>query len=304
MMRKRQRAVVRLVKSRIVLMATISAALSLTGCIVHTKRLTPDQVMLPAETISKPALLEKIKAASIAVKTLKITSSTLKVTQKISSDELKEIGKGAFSLAGVILVERPSKLRLDVNFSGITGADLASDDRQFKIYVPHKINAFGTGSVAAPVGDVSFPCSLRPSHILDALFVDGEKYMNSPDVLTSRREQTEGIRSYYLIDFIRKDGTAIQELWYDRTEKQVTRKIEYAEDGRPEADVKYSNYTTVNSIAFPKVIQINRPIEQYTLEMNISEMIFNEAIPAEKFLLDKPASANDLDMKTCKTVKR
>jgi len=290
-------------KLRVVLITFAMTTLCLAGCIGgKTKRLTPDQIMLSAETISKPALLEKIKAASVGIKTLVITNSTLKVTQKIAADQLKEFGKGVFKPDGIIFVERPDKLRLQVELSGITGADMQSDERQFKVYVPHGLNAFGIGSVSAPVGDVSFPCNLRPNHILDALFVDGEKYMDNPAVNIARREQSEGIRSYYLIDFIRNDSF-VQELWYDRTDKQVTRKIQYAEDGRPEAIVRYSNFTTIGSIQFPKSIEINRPIEQYTLEMTINEMVFNEPISPDKFQLDRPAGTNDLDMKTCKPVK-
>ena len=293
-------AVARIMNARIVPITALSVVLCLTGCISRTKRLTPDQVLLPAESLSKPALLEKIKAESVMVKTLKITNSTLKLTQQVAADRLKEFGKGILgNIGGVIFVERPDKLRLRVDLSGaIVGADLVSDDRQFRISVPH-LNEFGISSITAPVGDVSFPCNLRPSHILDALFVDGEKYINVPGIRSILTEQTEGIRSYYLIDFV-MDDIKIQQLWYDRTDKQVVRKIQYKEDGRKEAEVRYSDYTTVNSITFPKLIQINRPIEHYSLEMKISEMVFNEPIPPDKFQLDRPPSANDLDMKTCK----
>jgi hypothetical protein len=284
---------------------TAMMALCLAGCITRTRRLTPDQVPLPAETISKPALLEKIKASSVALKTLQVLNSTLKVTQKISADQLKEFGKGsAIPITGVIFVERPSKLRLQVQLSGaVTAADLTSDERQFKINIPHGLNAFGVGNVTAPVGEVSFPCSLRPSHILDALFVDGEKYIGIPGFTSIRWEKTEGIRSYYYILFAKNDSP-IQQLKYDRTDKQVVQKIQFLEDGSVEADVRYSNYMMVNSISFPKVIEIDRPIERYTLEMKISEAVFNETIPESKFVLDRPPNANDLDMRTCKTVKR
>jgi len=295
----------RSVNIRIVLIAAISVVLSLTGCITRTKRLTPDQVLLAAENLSKPALLDKLIASSAALKTLKV-NSYLKVTQQISSDQLKEFGKGPLSITGDIAVERPNKLRLQVGLGGaVTGAEIESDDRQFRIYIPHKLNAFGIGSIAAPVGDVSFPCSLRPNHILDALFVDGEKYFNKPDeFVTSVVANTEGVRSFYLVHIFKHDGTPIQELWYDRTDKHVVRKKQYTEDGRIEADVRYSNYSTVGSISFPKVIDINRPIEKYSLEMKINDMYFNETIPESAFVLDRPPNANELDMTTCKTVKR
>jgi hypothetical protein len=292
-------------KIRILLIAAISVVLSLSGCITRTRRLTPDQVLLPAETLTKPALLQKIRVSSTALKTLKVINSTLKVTQQITSDQLKEFGKGLFKIDAVIAVERPNKLRLQVQFSGITAADLESDDRQFRIFIPHVLNAYGIGNVTSPVGAVSFPCNLRPSHILDALFVDGEKYFDNQDVGTVRIERTEGIRSFYIVEFYRRSNDSpIEELWYDRTDKQVTRKIQYTEDGREEAIVRYSNYATIDSIPFPREIEIKRPMEHYTLEMKISDMVFNEVISASSFQVDRPSNANDLDLSTCKVKPR
>ena len=106
----------------------------------------------------------------------------------------------------------------------------------------------------------------------------------------------------FRILFVRAD-IAIEELTFDRYVGQVTRKIHYREDGNIEADVRYSNYDKVDSIQFPKLIMINRPIENYTLEMKFEKLSLNKPVQDSQFTLERPEGSDDLDLTTGKVTK-
>jgi outer membrane lipoprotein-sorting protein len=42
---------------------------------------------------------------------------------------------------------------------------------------------------------------------------------------------------------------------------------------------------------FPRTIQIERPHEEYKLDLQVSKIVLNEEIPAERFKLEQPAGS-------------
>ena len=86
--------------------------------------------------------------------------------------------------------------------------------------------------------------------------------------------QPDGMHSYYVIVFV-KSGRQCR--WknfglIERSElSEVVRKKSYLPEGEIEADIRYSDYQMFGTIPFPMKIVINRPIENYSLEMNIQK---------------------------------
>jgi len=280
------------------------------GCIGKNRKLPKDQILLDAKTFSKDAVLETLRVRSASVKTLKVARSTITATRMLSNDEVRDYGKGATAIPidGVFLVDRPTnRLHLQIQAAGIiTGADIVSDDKQYKVSFS---NTFGVADIASPIQSTDFKCNLKPSHILDALFVDGEQFWTDKGVLTVMWEIKEGapdgIHSFYRIDFIKVEGAIpLEELWFDRGKSnEVSRKIHYTPEGAVDSDVRYSDYQTVNSVPFPQKIEITRPLDKYSLVMNIQKMSLNEDTPPGAFDLERPSGADTLDFKTCKPVK-
>jgi hypothetical protein len=141
------------------------------------------------------------------------------------------------------------------------------------------------------------------------LFVDGEQYIGVSGIMTVLREdkepQPDGIHSYYVIEFVRGD-TLLEDLWVDRTGTgmQVTRKRQYKEDGRLEADIRYSDYGMFDSIPFPKMIVISRPIENYSLELQLQDVELNRSVESAAFDVPRPPGAQDFDVNTGKVINR
>jgi hypothetical protein len=263
-------------------------------------------VLLKADKMSKPVLLEKLMARSLEIKTLTVTKSTLKASHVLSGDAIKDfIGVG-----GTIVVDRPSHIYLEVEKLGATVVDMSSDGKQYKVSIPHlSPSRYGIGAAVEPAETVEFPYSLRPSHILDALFVDGEQYIGVSGITTALREkkepQPDGIHSYYVIEFLRGD-TPLEDLWVDRTAPgmQVTRKTQYKEDGRIAADIQYSDFGMFDSIPFPRMIVISRPIENYALELKFQDLELNRTVDSAAFDVARPPGAQDFDVNTGKVIDR
>jgi hypothetical protein len=74
-------------------------------------------------------------------------------------------------------------------------------------------------------------------------------------------------------------------------------------DGEPEADIQYSNYQMFGNIPFPMKIVIRRPIENYSLEMNIEKLNLNKPVDPETFTLKRPDGVDDVDLNTGKEIK-
>ena len=281
----------------------LSVAL-LSGCISRHKPLPQDQVLLKADTIAKSALLERLQKDSLAVKTLVVSKSTLTASRMVSNDTIKTY----HDVNGLIAVDRPGHLRLEIE-KVITLAQMVSDEKQYRVSVPPE-GKFGVGDVAAPVQGADFPYNLRPSHILDALFVDGEQFIGKPGIdsylLVVTEPQPDGLHSYSVV-FFGKAGAAVpvEELWFDRTltVEQVVRKKSYLPDGEIESDIRYSKYQMFGNIAFPMKIVIKRPIENYTLEMNIEKLELNKTVDPATFKLDRPNGVDEVDLNTGKDIK-
>ncbi len=287
---------------RLAIPVLLGAAL-LSGCISRRVRLPQDQVLLKADTITKAALLEKLRTDSLSVTTLVVSKSTLKASRMLSNETINKY----HDVSGKIAVDRPGHLRLEIE-KVITLAQMVSDEKQYRVSVPPE-GKFGVGDVAAPVRGADFPYNLRPSHILDALFVDGEQYLGKPGIdsylIVVTEPQPDGLHSYSVILFGKIGGVPLEELWFDRTVgiEEVVRKKSYREDGEVEADIRYSNFQMFGGIPFPMKIVIKRPIENYALEMNIEKLELNKPVNAAMFILNRPDGVDDVDLNTGKDIK-
>ena len=278
------------------------------GCISHTAQLTQDQIPLKADTIAKSELLRRLTTNSLAIKTLYVSKSTLRASRMLSNETIKSY----HDVTGIIAVDRPGHLRLEIE-KFTTLALMVSDDKQYFVSVPPEAK-FGVGEVAAPVRGAEFPYNLRPSHILDALFVDGEQFVGKDginSVITVFSEpKPDGLHSYYVVLFQKTgkspgDLVPLEALTFDRTlgVEEVVRKVTFMPDGEPEADIRYSNYQMVGNISFPRKIVIQRPIENYSLEMIIEKLEFNKALDASTFKLERPSGVDEVDLNTGKDIK-
>jgi len=250
--------------------------------------------MLPAKSASKEDLFHGLEEKSRQIRTL-IGDVTMDV-----SGGGKETGvlTEYRQTRGYVFVDRPQNIRIKVLLPIVlsTVADMVSDGRQYKLSIPIK-NQWTEGNVNARINSTSPVASLRPQHFLDGLFVDVTPYLNKPQIKRAFTDQTEGRRSYYVFTFFDVSGEGselrtLEKLWIDRSDDlEVSRKQVFRQDGRIETDVQFSNYRTQGDVRFPEVIEITRPIEDYTLKLTFQSTKINEKLQDNTFVLERPEGA-------------
>ena len=261
------------------------------GCI-STKRVVPAELRpLPARTVSRDDLLSGLEERSRQIRTLQATVALDASGGAMTTGVLTEYRQ----TKGFVLVERPSHIRLKAQapLALATVFDMVSDGREYRVSIPIK-NKFIVGNANTPGTEKNPILNLRPQHIVNALFVDIAPYTTNSQVRSILEEATEGRRSYYVFSFINiaeRAAQLIEKLWIDRFDLQVIRKQIFGKDGKVDTDVEYSAYQLQGDIAFPSVILIQRPTDDYALRMTFQKTSVNEKLPADAFNLERPQGA-------------
>ena len=264
----------------------------------HTK-LPPSQIPV-AKDATREELLEAYNLIAHSTKTLNATVE-LKPTagSKYSGviDEYHEVK--AFLLAA-----RPAQIRVigQAPVVGTTVFDMASDGTTFQVSIPSK-KKFLVGAVAVESASNKPIENLRPQHLLDALLWPE---IRKEEAVTLREFNDENAR-YYILTVLRGGHQleVLREIWFDRSDLQVTRMLTFGPKGVLLSDVRLADWqpsdgatrqggaaTPSNGAAlFPRAIRIDRPHDDYKLDLQVSKVSLNEDTPAERFKVEQPAGA-------------
>ncbi len=269
------------------------SSLLLQGCLSRKRVIPQDQRLLPAQNMSRADLLKKLDERSRA-------------TQKMSATVVLDAAGGALKTGvlteyrqtrGFLLVERPSRIRVIVQapLALATIADMVSDGRQYKVSVPIK-NKFMVGNADAPPTSDNLLSNLRPNHIMDALFINTVPYQNNAQVRAVLEETTLGQRSFYVVEFVNISAASpelLEKVWVDRTDLEIARKQIFKPEGKLEMDVEYSQYQVIDNMPFPLAINIQRPLEDYSLKITFDpqKTTLNGTLAADAFQLAQPSGA-------------
>jgi outer membrane lipoprotein-sorting protein len=113
---------------------------------------------------------------------------------------------------------------------------------------------------------------------------------------------------YYILTVLRGGYRTeiLRKVWFDRSDLQVTRLENFAPKGLLMADIQLSDWRATDSPApgtttlpvtasspsplgtFAHTIEINRPHDDYRLDLQVSKITINEPIAASRFQLLQP----------------
>jgi len=201
-----------------------------------------------------------------------------------------------------LLAARPAEIRVigQAPVIGTTVFDMASDGEIFRVSIPSK-NKFLVGPVAQERTSSKPIENLRPQHLLDALLWPEVRKEES---VTLREYNDENSR-YYVLTVLRGgyQVEVLREIWFDRADLLVSRLQTFGPKGLLLSDVQLAKWEPIDNAAgqsaasvpgtapFPRAIRIDRPHDDYKLDLQITKLSLNEAIPAERFKLEQPAGA-------------
>src|SRR5882762_4343478 len=282
---------------RCLLLATLAAI----SCGCHGKVVTGHTVVAQkpvAKDATREELLDAYNQIARGTKTLNATVE-LKPTagSKYSGviDEYHEVK--AFLLAA-----RPAEIRVigQAPVVGTTVFDMASDGEMFRVSIPPK-KKFLVGPVTVEHASSKPIENLRPHHLLDALLWPE---IHKAESVTMREFNDENAR-YYILTVLRGgyQVEVLREIWFDRSDLQVARMQTFGPKGLLLSDIRLADWQPPDSAAgqsasdtasngtasFPRAIRIERPHDDYKLDLQVTKVSLNEVIPAERFKLEQPA---------------
>jgi hypothetical protein len=276
------------------------------GCVTRNG-VTKTTVTSPsAKPVAKDAtreeLIDRYNAVARGVQTLNATVDLKPIAGSKYSGVIQEYHE----VKAFLLAARPADIRVigQVPVIGKTAFDMASDGEMFRVSIPSK-NKFLVGAVSAERASDKPIENLRPEHLLEAFL--WPEIRKEEEVLFEEYNSDTG--RYYVLTVLRGGYRTeiLRKIWFDRADLQVSRLENFAPKGVLLADMHFSDWqpedapTAVTGTAltsgapavmsFARSIEIDRPHDDYRLDLQASKITLNEPIPADRFQLAQPQGA-------------
>jgi hypothetical protein len=290
----------RLMRHGLACMVGVTVVAISCGCggAVSTKKNLPATQVVVVREATQEDLLGKYNGVARGVKSVNATVQ-LKPT---AGSKYTGVIEEYHEVKAFLLAERPAYIRMigQVPVIGKTVFDMTSDSESFRVSIPSK-NKFLVGAVSLERTSSKPIENLRPQHLLDALL--WTEIRKEEDVLFE--EFNDEKARYYVLTVLRGGYRTeiLRRIWFNRADLQVTRLQEFGPKGALISDVRYSDWESLTGdqqqspaaapgiMAFPRVIQIDRPHDDYRLDLQVTKLTLNEDIPADRFKLEPPAGS-------------
>jgi len=214
--------------------------------------------------------------------------------------ELKPVAGSAYSgvineyheVKAFLLASRPYNIRMigQVPVVGKTVFDMASDGRDFEVSIPPK-NKFLVGPVSLNRQSAKPIENLRPQHLVDAILWPE---VRKEEVVLPEEFNDESTR-YYVLTVLRGgyQSEILRKIWFDRGDLHVARLQSYGPKGALLSDVRYANWQPLDNSSsaakeYPRSIRIDRPRDEYRLDMTVTKVSLNEPLTSDRFALEAP----------------
>ena len=200
------------------------------------------------------------------------------------------------SFTAYILLRKPDDLHF-IGFLPVVGSkmiDMVSDGRTFTIVIPPKSRAVtGSNSVTTPSSNPLE--NLRPSVFTDSLLIRSAASDELVSLTSDDRIYQPDPTRKYMVDEPEYD-IGVYRTVANSTELKTQRVIHvgrasllpyqqdiYDEKGRLVTVAIYDDYKMFDKTAFPSRITIQRPLDQLSLTLNITQLAVNQDLEDDQF---------------------
>ena len=260
----------------------------------HTRRIAA--VPPPPVPVSAVELADKLEKQRDAVHTMTAIMNLEPTAGSVYSGVISQY----HDVRAAVLLQSPEQIRMQGQAPVVRTSifDMVSDGKEFKVWIPSK-QKFIVGSTQVTRPAKNSLENLRPQHILDALLVPRIETASEQFFVNQERQDA---RIYYVLNIVaRRAGDTLlllRRVWFDASTFELLRVEYYDPRGAVVEDVRYSDYKDYQGVHFPSHIWLDRPDDDYSLGMTLDQATFNQPIPAEKFVLNKPANAEEIRVGT------
>ena len=249
---------------------------------------------------TREELLDKYNQIATGVKSVNATVELRPTTGSKYSGVIEEYHE----VKAFLMAQRPAEIRMigQAPVVGTTVFDMASDGEAFRVSIPSK-NKFLVGSVALERASSKPIENLRPQHLLDALL--WPEIRKEESVLFE--EFNDETARFYVLTVLRGGYRTeiLRKVWFNRVDLNISRLQTYGPKGLLLSDVRVADWEPVVADqehsatplafavnAFPRIIRIDRPHDDYELDLQITKLSLNEDIPSDRFMLEQPAGSD------------
>lgn len=281
---------------RILLLLAVTL-LPISGCLFRSHQVDRRAVSgVPLKEATIQELVDKINTDAARIRTV---NATVDIATEIGGSKKGKVTEFQ-EIRGNILVRKPGMLRMLGRFPVLRNIafDMVSDGEHFKLSLPTR-NKFIIG-----LKDVKQPSkqpleNLRPQHIMDAILlreIDPKDEIavleSSIEIVRDSRTKKDVEQVYYVINVIRKDTDGrwalSRRIYFNRVDLAARKQIIFDAFGNVATIATYDNITDYEGIQFPSIIGIERPLEEYTIQLGMVKLRLNTDLHDDQFVLSQP----------------
>src|SRR5271165_3439129 len=273
----------------------IALLLGETGCLFRTRVVEPRTSTAKLQTATKQELVDRINQEAASIRTL---NATVNIDTSVGGEKKGKITDYQ-QIRGYILLRKPDMLRMIGLFPIVrnTAFDMVSDGNRFKLSIP-AANKFYIGSAEITKLSSNALENLRPQVIYNALLlpqIEGNEEIavleDSTETVVDKKTRKLVEQPDYVIDIVRRSGDGwflSRKVVFERVNLVPHRQIIYDNKGEVATKATYQVYKDYNGVSFPNVIEIDRPQEEYSIQLTVVKLTLNEPLRDDQFALHQP----------------
>ncbi len=286
-------------KFRALSVVVVGLSTGLTGCIKTTRLVTKTVAPEMYRSAGVETLQKEVSERDGAIKTLRASVDFTLTTGGGRTGKVTEYR----AFHGYIYVRKPHDLRviMQVPVLGSRALDMVSDANNFTLVhataTKGDVWMQGTNTVTTPSKNGIE--NLRPPVFFDSLLVpgvSGDEYSaltESTRILPVVGKKNEDMEEpdYDLAVMKSKDGKILQTkrvVHINRVNMLPYQQDIYNDNGQIVTQALYDNYKDVGGQQFPMLITIKRPLDEYSLKVQIRDLKLNETLEDDQFELKIP----------------
>jgi outer membrane lipoprotein-sorting protein len=294
-----------LISSARIFLSLCLLLLPLTGCLLRTHKVESRvRSTAPLQEATAQQLIARINTEAEKVKTL---NATVDIAASAGGEKKGRVTDYQ-EIRGYVLLRKPSTLRMIGLYPVVRNMafDMVSDGGRFRLYIPVK-NKFFVGSKDVTTPSKNTLENLRPQHILDAMLVKEIDLQDEIAVVESATELVKDPRSKkdveqanYILNVVRKrpDGSSVltRKIYFSRVDLNPTRQVLYGANGNVTTLATYNNFKDQQGVMFPNIIEIERPQEEYKIQLGLVKLTLNQPLTDQQFTLAQPPNVQTVDL--------
>ena len=292
----------RFTRTLLILGATLAP---LSGCLLRSHQVQRTvRSDAPLMTASAEQLVARINTEAFKVKTM---NATVDIAPSVGGEKKGKVTEYQ-EIRGYVLLKKPNTLRMIGLFPVVRNKafDMVSEGDRFKLLLPTK-GKFFVGSQEVKVPSKQPLENLRPQHILDAMLVKDIDPQNEIAVLENSTEQVRDTKikkdveqANYVLNVARRDEHGkwylARKIYFNRVDLLPRKQVIYDRLGSIATIAQYDNYSEMSGLLFPNIIQVDRPQEEYSIQLGMVKLRLNEELKESQFQLAQPPNATVIDL--------